>query len=454
MRQKNINRSLSALGNVINALTDKKYTHVPYRDSKLTRVLQESLGGNAKTSLIITCSPSNFNEQETISTLRFGQRAKMIKNVVKVNHERSAEELKLLLEKKEIFLAELRGRLNAMEQLLKAHNIQPPEESIALQVMSPAVASQKHGLEKTELFDQLQEMREKLKLSAEQATEKNRQIDEFQTLLRFCNEEKQDLQSQMMDVKIDREKVEYERNERSDEVERLGVEKGALLQEIEELHRTQSLMAQGSPREGSRNNSHAAHAGREVRESELERLRDADRPLKRKVSQLDKNLELLTVMYHKLVAQNSGLKVEVTESDKKIQRKDQRIGQLERNLREAKQKYEKLLTQCANMTAAMDAMNRDKSVGTLISAAASGTGSSQVRRAHNIVRPVRGGIVPRQEASDGQVLGAVYGQLAETASATSHADESPSKREGGKPGTSRSGYPAASGGSGPASMPA
>merc|ERR1719230_1986825 len=98
---RNINRSLSALGNVINALTDKKYTHVPYRDFKLTRVLQESVGGNSKTSLIITCSPSNFNEQETLSTLRFGQRAKKIKNVVKVNHERSAEELKLLLEKRD-----------------------------------------------------------------------------------------------------------------------------------------------------------------------------------------------------------------------------------------------------------------------------------------------------------------------------------------------------------------
>ena len=55
----------------------KKYlskdgTHIPYRDSKLTRMLQESLGGNSKTSLIITCSPSIFNEKETISTLRFG----------------------------------------------------------------------------------------------------------------------------------------------------------------------------------------------------------------------------------------------------------------------------------------------------------------------------------------------------------------------------------------------
>ena len=69
---KMINKSLSALGNVINALTDGKSTHVPYRDSKLTRMLQESLGGNSKTSLIITCSPSIFNKDETVSTLRFG----------------------------------------------------------------------------------------------------------------------------------------------------------------------------------------------------------------------------------------------------------------------------------------------------------------------------------------------------------------------------------------------
>ena len=55
-------QSLSALGNVIKALTDKKSRHVPYRDSKLTRVLQESLGGNAKTALIINCSPSRCVE--------------------------------------------------------------------------------------------------------------------------------------------------------------------------------------------------------------------------------------------------------------------------------------------------------------------------------------------------------------------------------------------------------
>lgn len=96
---KKINKSLSALGMVINALTDGKSTHVPYRDSKLTRILQESLGGNSRTTLIINCSPSSYNDSETISTLRFGARAKSIKNKAKVNAELSPAELKALLRK-------------------------------------------------------------------------------------------------------------------------------------------------------------------------------------------------------------------------------------------------------------------------------------------------------------------------------------------------------------------
>lgn len=70
---KNINKSLSALGNVISALADGNKTHIPYRDSKLTRILQESLGGNARTTIIICCSPASFNESETKSTLDFGK---------------------------------------------------------------------------------------------------------------------------------------------------------------------------------------------------------------------------------------------------------------------------------------------------------------------------------------------------------------------------------------------
>ncbi|GJN91019.1 hypothetical protein Rhopal_004033-T1 [Rhodotorula paludigena] len=96
---KKINKSLSALGMVINALTDGKSSHIPYRDSKLTRILQESLGGNSRTTLIINCSPSPYNETETLSTLRFGMRAKSIKNKARVNAELSPAELKTLLKK-------------------------------------------------------------------------------------------------------------------------------------------------------------------------------------------------------------------------------------------------------------------------------------------------------------------------------------------------------------------
>jgi len=96
---KKINKSLSALGMVINALTDGRSSHVPYRDSKLTRILQESLGGNSRTTLIINCSPSSYNDSETLSTLRFGMRAKSIKNKAKVNAELSPAELKAMLAK-------------------------------------------------------------------------------------------------------------------------------------------------------------------------------------------------------------------------------------------------------------------------------------------------------------------------------------------------------------------
>jgi kinesin family protein 5 len=82
---KRINSSLSALGNVIAALTSSTATHVPYRDSKLTRLLQSSLGGNAKTALLVCVSASSLHAEETVSTLRFGVRAKRVRNAAKVN---------------------------------------------------------------------------------------------------------------------------------------------------------------------------------------------------------------------------------------------------------------------------------------------------------------------------------------------------------------------------------
>ncbi|KAJ8275328.1 hypothetical protein COCON_G00099530 [Conger conger] len=82
-----INLSLSALGNVISALVDGKSTHVPYRDSKLTRLLQDSLGGNAKTVMVATLGPSSCSYEETLTTLRYANRAKNIRNKPRVNED-------------------------------------------------------------------------------------------------------------------------------------------------------------------------------------------------------------------------------------------------------------------------------------------------------------------------------------------------------------------------------
>merc|ERR1719460_1636837 len=95
---KKINMSLSALGNVISALKEKR-SHIPYRDSKLTRILQETLGGNFKTSLVVTCSRSSLHAEETLSALTFATRAKSVCNHVKVNLLYSQEQLMTLVEK-------------------------------------------------------------------------------------------------------------------------------------------------------------------------------------------------------------------------------------------------------------------------------------------------------------------------------------------------------------------
>uniref|UniRef100_A0A673L0B8 Kinesin motor domain-containing protein n=1 Tax=Sinocyclocheilus rhinocerous TaxID=307959 RepID=A0A673L0B8_9TELE len=93
-----INCGLLALGNVISALGDqsKKAGHVPYRDSKLTRLLQDSLGGNSRTVMIACVSPSDRDFMETLNTLKYANRARNIKNKVIVNQDKTSQQISAL----------------------------------------------------------------------------------------------------------------------------------------------------------------------------------------------------------------------------------------------------------------------------------------------------------------------------------------------------------------------
>ncbi|KAL0221396.1 hypothetical protein RCL1_001250 [Eukaryota sp. TZLM3-RCL] len=114
---KKINQSLSSLGNCINALVEGS-KHVPFRDSKLTRILQDALGGNCKTTLMIACSPHEFNVEETLSTLKFGARAKTIKLKAKVNAQRSPAEMMRMIDNLTKQVSELRGKNTLLEKAI------------------------------------------------------------------------------------------------------------------------------------------------------------------------------------------------------------------------------------------------------------------------------------------------------------------------------------------------
>jgi len=168
---KMINKSLSALGQVINALTDGKSKHIPYRDSKLTRILQQSLGGNSRTTLIICMSAASYNQSETLSTLRFGQRAKTIVNKAVKNEEKSAAELMALLAAAEKKVESQASKIKRLEAKCRAAGI----EMEGGEEEAEAVSEDPDSPEKDEEAEVVDEAMAEI---LEELTEKNMELEE------------------------------------------------------------------------------------------------------------------------------------------------------------------------------------------------------------------------------------------------------------------------------------
>lgn len=139
----NINKGLLALGNVIASLTDPaKHGHVPYRDSKLTRILQDSLGGNSRTVMIAACSPAECNFGETLNTLKYASRARNIKNKPIVNRDPASQQIAQLRQ----LVYELQKELLGTRKVLLTNNIAFEQgielpEAEALEKMGAAIQS-------------------------------------------------------------------------------------------------------------------------------------------------------------------------------------------------------------------------------------------------------------------------------------------------------------------------
>lgn len=118
-----INKSLSALNQVLHKLSEGKADSSLFRASKLTMILSNALAGNSKTTLMIALSPASDSLQESISTLKFARRAKTIKNKVHNNSTRSAAELEALVSQLQAKVAKMQEYINVLEKFAKEHGM-------------------------------------------------------------------------------------------------------------------------------------------------------------------------------------------------------------------------------------------------------------------------------------------------------------------------------------------
>ena len=121
-----INKGLLCLGQVIKALTEEKKdkNFIPYRDSKLTRILQDSLGGNSRTTMIACVSPAEFNYEETLSTIRYASSARNIKNKPVVNRDANS----MLIESLRSQIQHLQLEMKEYTDLLRENEIGLPND--------------------------------------------------------------------------------------------------------------------------------------------------------------------------------------------------------------------------------------------------------------------------------------------------------------------------------------
>lgn len=335
---KNINKSLSALGNVISALADGNKSHIPYRDSKLTRILQESLGGNARTTIVICCSPASFNESETKSTLDFGKRAKTVKNVVCVNEELTAEEWKRRYEREKEKSARLKGKVEKLEAELarwRAGETVNLEEQINLQevmeastpnlevveeikpipatpsalLMAGSISADERTRLETErerLYQQLDEKDEEINQQSQYVEKLKDQIMDQEELIANARRDYENLQAEMTRIQQENESAKEEVKEVLQALEELAVNYDQKSNEIESKNKDIESITDELQHKATLLNSTT---------SELQQLKDMSSHQKKRINEMLSNLlRDLGEVGQSLIADSSSADMKISDS--------------------------------------------------------------------------------------------------------------------------------------------
>ncbi|XP_016302313.1 kinesin heavy chain-like [Sinocyclocheilus anshuiensis] len=356
---KNINKSLSALGNVISALAEGTKTHVPYRDSKMTRILQDSLGGNCRTTIVICASPSVFSEAETKSTLMFGQRAKTIKNTVSVNMDLTAEEWKKKYEKEKEKTRNQKITIQRLENELKRwrkgetvpvdeqHSSKEVKNSEAAPIIDTSAPPPEplSDSEKTQYEELINDLYHQL-------DDKDDEINQHSQLAENLKQQMVDQDELLASTRRDYEKIQEDLSRLQHENEAAKEEVKEVLQALEELNRSKQLESTQADtmRKMQANEKELASCQLLIsqHQAKIKSLTDYMQSMEQKKRQLEESHDSLMEELAKLHAQENMHEVSVLDKEKehmsRIQDAEEMKKALEQQMESHREAHQKQLS--------------------------------------------------------------------------------------------------------------
>uniref|UniRef100_A0A8C2S5Y1 Kinesin-like protein n=1 Tax=Capra hircus TaxID=9925 RepID=A0A8C2S5Y1_CAPHI len=298
---KNINKSLSALGNVISALAEGTKSYVPYRDSKMTRILQDSLGGNCRTTMFICCSPSSYNDAETKSTLMFGQRAKTIKNTASVNLELTAEQWKKKYEKEKEktkaqkeTIAKLEAELSRWrngENVPETERLAGEDAALGAELCEETPVNDNSSIVVRIAPEERQKYEEEIRRLYKQLDDKDDEINQQSQLIEKLKQQMLDQEELLVSTRGDNEKVQRELSHLQSENDAAKDEVKEVLQALEELAMNYDQKSQEVEEKSQQNQLLVDELSQKVAtmlslESELQRLQEVSGHQRKRIAEV------------------------------------------------------------------------------------------------------------------------------------------------------------------------